>query len=454
MTEAGARSSPKLTGWTIAAAVVIFLIAHPFSLQLAGIDPSGSVSQVGKPYGDYLHFAITLAVMAAVLQRRSIDPVLRTAASAPFVLAFVALAIASAAWSADVYLTVRGSLAFAGTVFCFAAIITLLPRVDSIRALLLGLSLSVGISMIWALAVPHYGQHDANDIYQASHVGKWRGVYEHKNILGQVSGLTAGALISTGGQLLPQLVRLAGILAALLCLAFAQSASGLLIAAAGVGFGVALFRLTGYLRWVSVTIGVLGCILLSGSGSEVLSSILVAMGKSPTFSGRTYLWGAAAQLIADRWLLGYGLSTIADPSVTTVFSAINGEVHDAHNSYLELAIALGLTGLFLHIVVVLDAVAKGLRARMSAEAVIGRRALLLMMIMWFLAALAEAAPFIPGGPLGSFALFAVLWLSSSGRAGTRSARAGGPTASTDEAASLSARRGGGRGGRAAPVDLG
>jgi len=447
MTDAGAAPKPKLTLWVWIWAVVIFMTGRPFAMQLAGIDPSGSVNQLGKPYGDYLHYAITLAVVGLVVQRGKFEQVVRTSFSAPMLLVFVALAIASAAWSVEPYATVRAGFAFAGTVFCFAAAITLLPRVDSIRALLLAMSLSVVLSVVWSLAVPHYGQHDTNDIYQASHVGKWRGLYNHKNILGQVAGVTVGALIYAGGQLLPRHIRFPAIAAGLLCLAFAQSASGLLIAAAGFGFGVALFRLTGYARWVAITVGLLGCILLSGAGSEVLSSILVALGKSPTFSGRTVLWAAASQLIADRWLLGYGLASITDLSITNVFLAVNGEVHDAHNSYLELAIALGLSGLFLHLLLVLDAVVKGMRARMSAAAAIGRRALLLIVIMWFLAALSEAAPFIPGGPVEAFALFAVMWLSSSGLASARTISFGRSSSSTSEQAQLSVRRSGSKKGK-------
>ncbi len=452
MTDAGAVQKPKLTISIFVWALIVFMATRPFALQLAGIDPSGSEDQVPKPYGDYLHMAITLAVAAYVAQRGMFEPVLRTAFSAPLLLVFVGLAIASAAWSADAYATIRASITFAGTVFCFAAAITLLPRVDSIRALLIGMSASVVLSVVWALAFPHYGQHAANDIYQASHVGKWRGLYRHKNILGQVSGITVGALLATGGQLLPRYIRFPVIIAGLLCLGFAQSASGLLIATAGLGFGIALFRLTGYARWVAVTIGVLGCILLSGSGSEVLSSVLVALGKNPTFSGRTYVWGAAAQLIADRWLLGYGLATINDISVTAVFSAVNSEIRDAHNSYLEMAIALGLVGLFLHVLMVLDAVVKALRARMPPATALGRRALILIVIMWFLAALAEAAPFLPGTPLEAFGLFAVMWMSSSTLSSARTTGSGrSSSSSSSDQPQLTVKRSGAKGKRSRPV---
>jgi len=65
----------------------------------------------------------------------------------------------------------------------------------------------------------------------------------------------------------------------------------------------------------------------------------------------------------------------------------------------------------------------------------------------FLAALAEAAPFIPGGPVEAFGLFAVMWLSSSGLVSARTISFGRSASSNSEQAQLSVRRSGSKKGK-------
>ncbi len=413
-------------------AVVIFLLAEPFALQLEGIDPSGPATQVAKPFALYLRLAVLGLVGAYVVQRGALSRVIRVAVSAPLLLALAVLALASAAWAAEPLPTILAGIEFLGTIFCLCAVIASQSKPDSARSVLIALSICVFASIVWALLLPHYGQHDRADIYQGGHVGKWRGIYRHKNILGQISGITVGVWLSPSGKLMPRYYRYAAIAGGVLCLAFAQSASGVLIALAGFGLGFVVFRLRGLARASGLAAGIVACGLLLGGGSELLSAILVAMGRSPTFSGRTYLWEAALTVISNHWFVGYGLVGTHDPEVMDVFSAISGEVHDAHNSYLELAIALGVVGLLLHVSAIIYAMAKRTRGSSRPEVTLGRQAAVVIIVMWLIAATVEAAPFMPGTTVEAFGLFAVLWLSApqsarSGR-GAQDEKNGGKTA--------------------------
>jgi O-antigen ligase len=436
---------PKLTPWIVLWALVIFLLAEPFALQLEGIDPSGSANQVAKPFALYLHFAVFALVGAYVFLRRSLAATLRAAFAAPFLIALAILGVASAIWTTEPLPTLLAGMEFIATIFCLSAVITSQNRPDAVRSVLIALSICVFISVVWSLALPHYGQHDRNDLYQGGHVGKWRGIYRHKNILGQISGITVGVWLSPSGRLLPRYYRYATIAAGVLCLAFAQSASGVLIALAGFGLGFVLFRLKGVPRAVGLSVGVLACALLLGAGSEIMSSVLVALGRSPTFSGRTYLWEAALKIISDHWLLGYGLAGIHDEEIMGVFKAISGEVHDAHNSYLEIMIALGIAGLFLHMAAIAYAVFKRGRTRLRGEMNLGRQAMIVVILMWLLAATVEAAPFMPGATVETFGLFAIIWLSVSTAPERRSGKS--PRANGGGSADLSVTQTGQRRGR-------
>lgn len=92
---------------------------------------------------------------------------------------------------------------------------------------------------------------------------------------------------------------------------------------------------------------------------EYLPDILRSFGRDPTMTGRTVIWPMLVGSILKRPLLGYGFyafwQRLAGESYT-VIKATNWSFGYAHNGFLEIALQLGLLGLALFFVTLIQAV--------------------------------------------------------------------------------------------------
>ena len=82
-------------------------------------------------------------------------------------------------------------------------------------------------------------------------------------------------------------------------------------------------------------------------GATFADDLVVLLGRDATFSGRTLLWDQLIELISQRPLLGYGYGAIwrtSTPYLATLSMAAGWTPEHAHNAYLDLLLALGLTG--------------------------------------------------------------------------------------------------------------
>ncbi|MGI4944111.1 MAG: O-antigen ligase family protein, partial [Janthinobacterium lividum] len=90
---------------------------------------------------------------------------------------------------------------------------------------------------------------------------------------------------------------------------------------------------------------------LSGHGN--LSEVLVAAGKDPSLTGRTYLWERAAQYIAERPVFGLGYQAFwvqghVEAEGLWRYAQIDTRAgFHFHNVYYETAVELGLVGVVL-----------------------------------------------------------------------------------------------------------
>lgn len=98
------------------------------------------------------------------------------------------------------------------------------------------------------------------------------------------------------------------------------------------------------LTWLGVVIGgtLLGILMFA---PEIIFGLL---GRDPSLTGRTDIWAQLAQDISERPALGYGYGSYwaldSEPAYW-LRETLEWEAPTAHNSWLEVAIALGLTGL-------------------------------------------------------------------------------------------------------------
>jgi O-antigen ligase len=182
--------------------------------------------------------------------------------------------------------------------------------------------------------------------------GQFRGVFTHKNVLGQQLVIAAILLpLAWQARLIP---RPAAALGLLLVVAFAVptgSATSLVILLLLLGLKP-LLSLLGLPRGAAAA-GVLLLVTLSAllalAAVLALEPLLGLLGRDLTFTGRTGLWAYVVSMIAHRPLLGYGYTVFFDlPSVAHYLqAALRWDIPNAHNGYLETWLGLGLPGVLL-----------------------------------------------------------------------------------------------------------
>ncbi len=199
------------------------------------------------------------------------------------------------------------------------------------------------VSILLAITVPQYGQH------QALFHGQWRGLFAHKNQLGQLAYLGVGLTLPFIAARRYKLAILLGAVS-LLCLVQSGSATSLASAALAVTLGsVALIanRLNVshavLLSWLTAAL-VIAVVLQS----LLLNEALRLLDRDPTFTGRSDIWQSFLELALERPLLGHGPNFLAvDPVLGDWLRESLSVAHlrSAHNGYLETFLEVGLLGL-------------------------------------------------------------------------------------------------------------
>jgi O-antigen ligase len=206
--------------------------------------------------------------------------------------------------------------------------------------------LSVFLSILFIVALPHYG------IMAAIHEGAFRGVYTHKNQFGLVMVLAATIFLlrASSGKSWNWLfwLLLAGSFALIVLSQSTTSLGNLLIM-------LSLCALYRIFRWryeymisailLGIVIGIAGILLFIYYGESDL--LFVSVGKDSTLSGRTDIWLAVIEMIKRSFWFGYGLAAfwhgLEGPSAYVELT-VRVPVAYAHNGFLDLWLGLGFVG--------------------------------------------------------------------------------------------------------------
>ena len=262
----------------------------------------------------------------------------------------VAVAVLSPLWSDEPMTSMRRSMALlASTIFAL-----FLATRFSLRQLvhLLGTALLVIVVLSFVFAaVPDLG------ISRGVHEGAWRGAFTDKNSLGRAMVLATFTFATLA-------LAARGPRRAMLWCAAASSA--LLVVLSRSTTSLVVLALMSSLVWILtglrgrrtrlVAVG-LGIVLVAGSALLLAlvepQTMLDALGKDATFSGRTELWKYVLRQAAIRPWLGYGFG-----GFWTGWTGHGADVWDqvawmpphAHNGVIDLGLELGLTGVLLLVV--------------------------------------------------------------------------------------------------------
>lgn len=281
----------------------------------------------------------------------------RLVVGAPVVLVVVlALTAVSVGWSVDPGLTLRRSVGLVGTALVGLFLTRRLRPVQLLDVL----RLTVLLLALASLLLFATGSTLALDPVH----GTLRGVLVTKNTLGRT--LALGILAAAAVALLDRRRTRRALLSAVpmvLALSLTASTGGMVLTVAVVAV-VATLALWGTRRGPRLLLGGVALVLAAASLiAPRLSAETVAgaIGEDVTLTGRTDIWAAALQAIADRPLLGHGYGAFWEGSTEAlrIQSRLQWEVPNAHNGVLDVGLDLGLVGIVLVLVLLAGLVLRG-----------------------------------------------------------------------------------------------
>lgn len=317
---------------------------------------------------DFLEFATLVPFLALgfLACRRDLPQLLWYAWP---VLALAFFAFLSAYWSDDPSLVVRR----AGTVTLSTLFgIYLVARGDFgwLVATLVKIFALAAIASFFAIMFLPQAATVTGDYYTHA----WRGAFTDKNELGMVCGeALIFSIYAWRKRIGPRWIAGFTIAAYLVLLYGSESKTPIVFMMAALYAGLVVMALrrrsaaglvTGYALMV---FGIVAAGLLAVGWQDAL----LALGRDPTFTNRTRIWQLALEYIAKRPWFGYGFGAFwreqsADAQVFWV--ALGFKTPHAHNSWLEMALGIGVLGAGIAAVAWLAAFYRTLRVAAAPHA--------------------------------------------------------------------------------------
>lgn len=271
------------------------------------------------------------------------------------ILIVPALAVVSALWSDDPSLTLRRAFALTGTVIFGLSFASTFSFRQCIGLIIRVLAIAMFLSVVWVVLFPLHGVHQAFDAVQSIHAGSWRGIFAHRNTLGEWGSITLALLLVYGQYAFESLiVRLIGIALAIACLIGAGSGTGYVLSVTLPLVAIALLFIgmqPNRMRLLLVFILAIVLLVLYAFSDAIFELVIWSTGRSPDLTGRTVIWHYVTQLIDSNALLGRGYYSgfvTVDKIITAV---VNDSFGSAHNGYLEILVYFGYIGLSMAILV-------------------------------------------------------------------------------------------------------
>ncbi|HEY2119656.1 MAG TPA: O-antigen ligase [Candidatus Acidoferrum sp.] len=267
----------------------------------------------------------------------------------------ILFALASTIWSVDGGETLRRSIGLTGTTLAGLYIALRYQPKEQIRILAVCIAVGAIGSLVVGLAFPGMGVMAG---------GAWNGVFFIKNTLGRMMSL--GVLTFTFLALGQRRYRIISIVMICLCtllLLLAQSATGLVVCVlmlAAIPFRHLVIRpnrsLTSAILVVAMITIPVGFLIWSNQ-----DSMLNALGRESSLTGRLPLWHAVRSEIDQRPWLGSGYTAFWSTGDAERYRQTLGwDAPNAHNGFLDMALGLGVVGLAIFSIGMLRNFARGI----------------------------------------------------------------------------------------------
>jgi len=297
-----------------------------------------------------LYSLIPLTLAYVFLQPKTVAGYLR---HIPLVvLLFSALVLISTFTSVDVVASTRG---LAAVVVISLPILLFKFRFGSVKTIEMMrnfAAVSIVANLLYTAITPSHG------IMQGSLAGSVRGMFLHKNFFGQFSAVAFLLLVPSLTDR-PLFTRRNVIMAgccflALLSAAVSKSSTALVLSMVGLMSLMMSWILANVLpvKPIRAYVLIAGLILITGFvyffGLAVAGDIAGLFGKDITLSGRGELWDALLDALFERPWFGHGFAMFRQPDYIAIFThAVAWGPRSTHNTYLEMALNIGIPGAVL-----------------------------------------------------------------------------------------------------------
>jgi O-antigen ligase len=255
-------------------------------------------------------------------------------------LAAAGLLLISASWSVNPFETIKHAGEYLCLVLGAIGIVKTLDNEAIINLILLAVGLSVIASIISLLISPDAALMDD---------GLLRGVFSHKNMLGQAMavGVLAGLHYMRLGRRPRSLyIFLTGLFTVMVVVSRSATSVLMIISFFIIHILAALYVRGGIARIIGMFMGIvaLGGFVFVTTNSEMLLDLI---GKDPTLTGRTDLWPYVIDVIYQKPLLGWGFGAFwlpSNPAAGEIAATLGWLVPEAHNGMLGLLLETGAVG--------------------------------------------------------------------------------------------------------------
>ena len=216
------------------------------------------------------------------------------------------------------------------------------------------------IAIALGLMLPQYGLMNT-----AKFAGLLRGMYSHKNLLGDtVSLLTIWVMCAMFAGVLRGWLGIAAIAIGCLTVAWTFSVTSIMSLMICGGLlallGLLARMRVGPIAATALIVGLIGLALIVVP--LVADEILGAFGKDITLTGRDTIWKAYMNLAAERPLQGFGYRALVNSQTYGISIRFpNGGRPSAHNSFITMYADLGAPAVIVYIVGNILLILKGVR---------------------------------------------------------------------------------------------
>lgn len=284
-----------------------------------------------------------------------------------FIWLLVGLAVFSIFWSDAPDLTRSRTIALVGTTLFSLYLASRYSLKEQLQLLGWTFGIAIVASFLFAVGLPKYGR------MSGVHLGAWRGIYNHKNVLGKVMAPSTIVFLLLALSAQKKRWIFWGGLGLSIWLIIASRASSPIINVFILIIELFFFRI---LWWqydfmipTLMGISTISIIIYSlvATNPEAIAALF---GKDLTLTGRTNFWPFIIDKIWKNPWLGYGFGAFwrgLDGPSADIWYASGWQPPNSHNGYLDLLVELGLVGFSIYLIDFVTSLQKALVYIMSVK---------------------------------------------------------------------------------------